>query len=153
MRPKVPSRAIRLGIDDWPYGVDEQDQQELLLKWAETYNLRYDGKHCICWLRRGASDISRYLKDGSDFRSSALGNDRCYDDYSLDHVTCWTHDGDPAVLVSQPYRLHEEARANFEALASDGLTVRIHDHGWYGNGTVCVEVWALRPESLTASRR
>jgi hypothetical protein len=28
-------------------------------------------------------------------------------------------------------------------LANDRLDVFIHGEGWYGNGTVCVEIWAI----------
>lgn len=63
-----------------------------------------------------------------------------------DHVTGWTRDGRPAVLVSQPY-----TQPTVEGITADlaeecpGVTVRVDPAGgWYGHGTSFVEL--LAPE-------
>jgi hypothetical protein len=141
-------RRQAIGMEQWPYGVQDPPQQEEMLDWAERHNLRfsYTNRICVHWLLAGrASDIARrYTKTGSEI-SDSIHYSRCHYNYGFDHVTCWTRDGRPAVLVSQPYRISSDAMKKLKALEHDGLIVRVHKDGWYGSGTFCVEIWATEP--------
>ena len=66
-------------------------------------------------------------------------------------MTCWTFKGQPAVIVSQPYNLYENALQALGALENEDLKVHIHGHGWYGHGTVCVEIWAIDRQGLRST--
>jgi hypothetical protein len=138
-------RAETLGIKRWPYGVDDASRQKQMLDWAELYRLKfYDAyQQCPHWLIAGRSPdlIGRYAKDGNPRDS-----DGCREKYEFDHVTCWTRDGIPAVIVSQPYNIHMPSLIALGDLAREDLDVYIHGTGWYGGGTVCVEIWSARPE-------
>lgn len=139
------ARRRELGVDDWPYGVDTRSEQEQMLKWAEGHHLRYAETNLRCphWLIRGrSSDIAgRYSKSGS-YVFDDINHRDCRKQYGLDHVTCWTLEGRPAAIVSQPYNLYTNQLQMLGALVNDKLSVKIHGHGWYGAGTVCVEIWA-----------
>lgn len=141
-------RRRAVGMEDWPYGVSDRPQQEKMLDWVESHNLRFSDTNRVCvhWLLAGrASDIARrYTKTGSEI-SDSLHYSHCYENYRFDHITCWTRDRKPAVLVSQPYNISNNNMQRLKALEHDGLMVRVHDDGWYGHGTKCVEIWATNP--------
>ena len=141
----LTARGRNLGIEEWPYGVDSPAKQEQMLKWAEKHKLTYadGGTRCPHWLIRNDSrDIAgRYSKRGS-FLYDNRDHSECGRLYDLDHVTLWMHNGKPEVLVSQPYTLQGYHLGNLAALEEQDLKVVIHGHGWYGHGTVCVEIWA-----------
>lgn len=60
----------------------------------------------------------------------------------MDHVTRWNRGGEPALILAQPYGLSGEDVAEVGQLAADeGLHVSVDARGWYGWGTVAVEVW------------
>lgn len=138
------ARRRNLGLDDWPYGVMARPEQERMLQWAENSHLRYADTNLRCphWLIRGrSSDIAgRYSKRGSHLYEDINHTD-CRGTYGLDHVTCWTLKGKPAVIVSQPYNIYTKQLQMLGALANEELRVKIHGRGWYGHTTVCLEVW------------
>jgi hypothetical protein len=138
------ARRREIGLDEWPYGVQTRSEQEQMLKWAEDNNLRFTETNLRCphWLIRSrSSDIAgRYSKRGS-YLYDDIHHADCRGQYGLDHVTCWTREGRPVVIVSQPYNLYTNQLQSLGALASEKLSVKIHGRGWYGNETVCVEIW------------
>ncbi len=111
------ARGRKLGIEEWPYGVSSRAEQEQMLKWAEGYHLRYTDTDLQCphWLIRGRSSgiAGRYSKRGS-YVYDDIHHAECRQKYGLDHVTCWTYSGRPAVIVSQPYNF---TRMNCKCLA------------------------------------
>lgn len=147
----LTARARELGIYDWPYGVGSRAEQAQMLEWAEGYHLRYTETDLQCphWLIRGRSSgiAGRYSKRGS-YVYDDMHHGECREKYGLDHVTCWTHNRQPAVIVSQPYNLDENDLQELGALANEDLRVYVHGHGWYGHGTVCVEIWAVDRQKL-----
>jgi hypothetical protein len=65
----------------------------------------------------------------------------------LDHVTAWTRDKKPAVLVAQPYGLTGDRLAELAEIdrADNGLEVHIDGTGWYGHRTTFVGIWRVTP--------
>jgi hypothetical protein len=116
-----------------------------MLDFAEYYGLKFADiyQRCPHWLIAGRSSdiVGRYAKDGSPRDSLGCGNK-----YGFDHVTCWTREGMPAVIVSQPYSLTMEDLQMLSELAQEDLDVFINGKGWYGHGTICVEIWAMRAD-------
>jgi hypothetical protein len=48
-----------------------------------------------------------------------------------DHVTRWTFDGRPALLLAQPYSINNDHLITLGALTMrDDLDVRVGNHGW-----------------------
>jgi len=141
----LTARGRELGIDQWPYGVYSHTEQAQMLEWAESHHLRYVETDLTCphWLIRSRSSgiAGRYSKRGS-YVYDDIHHAECRSKYGLDHVTCWTLNLRPAVIVSQPYHLDENELRNLGALANEDLRVDVHGDGWYGHGTVCVEIWA-----------
>jgi hypothetical protein len=140
-------RARDLGFeaDFWPpYGVLEPGGQEQMMGWAEANGLRYSREKCIHWLMpRDTGDLARsYTKSGQESRDVHLDGrcSRIY--YGFDHVTSWTRQGRPAVLVSQPYDIESTELLRIWELKRDGFSVLFHQQGWYGHGTFTTEVWA-----------
>ncbi len=71
----------------------------------------------------------------------------------MDHTTGWTRDGKPAVFICQPYYLSASDRAELNALSViHGLDIRVGGTGWYGHGTVFVELWKQEGPSEHSDR-
>ncbi|MER7331788.1 MULTISPECIES: hypothetical protein [unclassified Micromonospora] len=119
-----------LGERGWPYGpnIDVQSRMEML-SWAEQYGLRRAETRCqnLHWLRKGRCGVQR---------CDPLGR-------WADHVTRWSRNGRPAVLVAQPYGLSNDQFAQVAALNDEELQVAVDGTGWYGHGTTFVQVWRV----------
>lgn len=113
----------------WPYGPNVYVAMRVaMLDWAETHDLRETTRAhpCLHWVRTGR--CSRW---------------RCYDSHPgwMDHVTRWTRNGRPAVLVGQPYHVSVDGYAALALVDADpAFTVEIRNDGWYGSG-VFIAVW------------
>jgi len=72
-----------------------------------------------------------------------------------DHPTGWTYRGKPAVLVAQPYGLCSYDLEDLTTISRDPrLYVRIEGSGWYGRGTVFIEIWREDAyEAIRTNRR
>jgi hypothetical protein len=96
-------------------------------EWARRLGLRPSRRHgCLRHLLGGRCNEG-HLQDGW-----------------LDHAELFTYEGRPAVLVSQPYGLTDRGVRKLAELAErHGLEVGVGicGHGWYGHGTLLVEVW------------
>jgi hypothetical protein len=125
--------APHIGINErheWPYGLHvDQKARRGMVAWAEKHGLRYQlGADCLHWLLTGSCTAEICL-------------DRNTYDW-MDHVTGFSRDGFPAVLVCQPYGLHGTdivgslARLGIEY----DLDVHIDGTGWYGHGTTFVQL-------------
>jgi hypothetical protein len=140
-------RRREIGMEEWPYGVDEVRQQEKLIGWVGGYGLRFadTNRRCVHWLITGRSDdiAGRYTPRGTEFDDQVHVTGSCGEPYGFDHVTCWTYKGKPAVLVYQPYNLDEDNLKMLGALDRHGLEVHVDGRGWYGGGTICVEIWGI----------
>jgi hypothetical protein len=122
------ARAV-LGGGGWPYGVTDKAQQGRLLEWAEARGVKFSpSARCLHWIAgRRCPEICR------EGHMSRCG---------MDHLTGWTRDGKPAILVSQPYVQSAESIAALGAAAAEmGLETRIDGSGWYGHGTICIEFY------------
>lgn len=64
-----------------------------MLDWADSCRLRYCAAgRCLHWIARGRCGVGLCREDRSAHRW-------------MDHLTGWTRDGAPAVLIAQPYDL------------------------------------------------
>jgi hypothetical protein len=113
----------------WPYGADDEATQAKLTEWAKAHKLRYaPNAHCLHWIAKGRCSVSLCRENRSEH-------------HWMDHVSGWTRDGKPAVLLCQPYNLYAADLADLVRVYEQfGLDVRIHGGGWYGHGTVCIEL-------------
>jgi hypothetical protein len=119
--------------DNWPNGTScDAEARRKLLEWARHKGLRYSNRgHCLPWLAKGRCTHPGYCDvahRGGDW---------------LDHITAWTRNGKPALLLSQPYGpLNNGHLQEILARAAEfGLAVKIHGDGWYGCGTTAIEFW------------
>lgn len=133
---------------EWPYGPNiDVVAREALCDWAEPRGLRL--------YKRG--DHGRFLRIPQPDRwgtwpesvpeSFRLGG---YMPAHIlrwgDHVTAWTRDKKPAVLISQPYGCPPGV---LDGLVRDGAAVGLRvliTPGWYGHGATGIEVW--HPDQL-----
>lgn len=146
----------------WPYGIgivsrqrydtDEDYQQHIaerhasqlaLVEWAERNGLKQArrGACCMAWMLRDRARVcARACRSGPDLR--------------IDHMTSWTRDGVPAVVVNTPYNVGSMAEylAEYEAAtaAVDGR-LRVAwtaQPGWYGrpNGIPTGQVFLWRSD-------
>lgn len=119
-----------LAGQDWPYGpnIDVRSRQRLV-DWAEPIGLKRAKTSCqeLHWLRKGRCGVVACTRMGR----------------WMDHVTRWSLDGRPAVLVAQPYGLmNDDVAALGQVAGFDDLIVHIgHRGGWYGYGTTFIELW------------
>lgn len=128
----------------WPYGPNiDVDSREALVAWAGPLGLRLSSTHtrCLHWLQRK--------------HCPRMWGGRCSTEVpGADHVTAWNRGAgrNPAVLVSQPYHLDDEARRQLADIDnSPGLRVEIVEGGgWYGAGTIFVTIW--RTDDTPGSR-
>jgi hypothetical protein len=113
----------------WPYGANDEATQAKLTEWAGAHKLRYaPNAHCLHWIAKGRCGVSLCREDRSQH-------------HWMDHISGWTRDGKPAVLLCQPYNLSADDLADLVRVHEQfGFDVRIHGGGWYGHGTVCIEL-------------
>jgi hypothetical protein len=128
----LEERAAKLGVlngQGWPYGPNiDVDSRQRLLDWAEHHGLKMAKTRCqgMHWLEKGRCGVTLCNRLG----------------LWMDHVTRWSRDGQPALIVAQPYGLHGKHVAEVGQLAArDGLHVSVDARGWYGWGTLAIEVW------------
>ena len=104
-----------------PYG----DENGSSLKWAKARGLRYSpNAHCLHWVSKGRCVYN------------CCGNKWQW----MDHVSGWTKRGE-RVLLCQPYQL-TDFQSLINVCKEFNLTASVSGRGWYGHGTVCIE---LRP--------
>lgn len=152
----------------WPYGANVDVLTRLrLVEWAERHGLKLsrNAHHCMTWLTTGRCargcggalafasvpppsqrepETARAFMEGRPPPVSpqpwALRGAWC------DHLTAWTRDGDPAVLVAQPYAFDEQDQQEVDALAAGSggrVRAQVERGGWYGPDTYFVGLWAL----------
>lgn len=125
------ARAVGIVNGEWPYGpnIDPQARRELV-HWATLHGLRYSPRgRCLHWIIRGRCAIQLCTADRNQY------------DF-MDHVTGWTRDGKPAVLICQPYGLHvDDIRQLADLHQEHGLKIRIDGTGWYGHGSTFLQLW------------
>lgn len=130
----TPARARRVGVigGAWPYGPNiDHTSRVLMVRWAEARRLRISkARISVPWLKGKRLHWPEY----AEWRTRR-------GDW-FDHVTGWTFSGLPAVLVAQPYPFGKESEKDLAAIAEDpDLHVIVGPTGWYGRGTVFIEIW------------
>ena len=130
---EVRARAVLGSPDRWPYGANEVETQLALLEWAEQRKLHYSYRaHCLHWIARGRCGVSRCREGHGSHRW-------------MDHVTGWTRDGKPTLLVCQPYGLSLNDLDDLVATTRKfDLEAHIDGTGWYGCQTTWIE---LKPKA------
>jgi hypothetical protein len=107
-----------------PYGANDK-----LGDWAKGRGLRYvPHAHCLHWASKGRCGVGLCV-DGHMSRQW------------MDHVSGWTKAGE-RILLCQPYWFDDFASL-VEACEKFNLVAEVHGDGWYGHGTVAIE---LRPK-------
>jgi hypothetical protein len=116
-----------------PYGVDNQNKAQFTA-WLAARGYRYsDRGQCVHWIARGGCHVAVCRETRSEHRW-------------MDHVTGWTKDGKAALLLCQPYALRtDDIRDLMATAARFELDVTVHGDGWYGNGTVAIELTRCDP--------
>lgn len=106
----------------YPYGWNEAGK-----KWAEQLGWRYSpSARCLHWI-----NIGRCGKSICDHGHRSR--------QWMDHVSGWTRYGGERLLLCQPYSLYDLASL-IEACKQFNLTCNVMGNGWYGHGTVCIEL-------------
>ncbi|MDI6912211.1 hypothetical protein [Nocardioides sp.] len=135
----------------WPYGPNlYMATRQRLLEWAEPLGLRRSlrGHACRAWLTTGRRCYGACRTDdqvagwpvapgtASDLNPMPLS--------WPDHISTWTRDGEPAVIVAQPYHLDDVDYAHLGVIAADPA-VRLEalppGRSWYGARTYFLAVW------------
>jgi hypothetical protein len=132
---KEDAKAAGITSDaKWPYGPNiDLWSRTRLVNWAKRHGLkvaRQGAPLCLNWLEKGQCR-------GCDIRGQG------HDEFRLDHMSGWTLNGLPAVIVNHPYSLSDR---DFSLLATTGeqhpgLRMSMPGVSWYGNATIQVEVW------------
>lgn len=124
-----------VGIDrhGWPYGPNtDPAARRRLLAWATRRELTLAAPRteCLHWLTRGRCAV----RDCHGLRAQ-------YGSW-VDHVTCWNRHGRAHLIYAQPYSLGADAMAELAAIAGEWrVDVAVAPRGgWYGHGTVAVEL-------------
>jgi hypothetical protein len=115
-----------------PYGADE-DNTTQIVAWASARGYRYSQSgRCLHWLVSGGCHVAVCHETRSEHPW-------------MDHVTGWTKDGAAALLLCQPYQMSpEDLRDLMQTADRFGIEAWVHGDGWYGNGTVAIEL-TVRP--------
>jgi hypothetical protein len=89
--------------------------------------LRYSRNgHCLHWLSRGRCNASICRESSRPW---------------MDHVTGWIASNGKRLLLCQPYALSEQSLQNLiEATTAFNLDAKIDGDGWYGFGTIAIEL-------------
>ena len=124
----LDQRAKKVTPSAWPYGpnIDVQARGDLL-DWAEPLGVKRAGTRCngLHWLRTGKCPNTH----------------ECPPFGWMDHTTKWSLGGEPALVLTQPYKSADNLREKVGDLVNDkDLRVEFKP-GWYGHGTTGVFVW------------
>lgn len=126
-------RARAVGIDHWPGGITTDPVRAELVSWAEERGVRQSRapRVCLHWLATGRCTDAGCAEQWARYRC-------------LDHSLGWTREGKPAYITAAPYELNTDSmHAILEGCRRFGLGIYVDGRGWYGHGTVHVE---LTPE-------
>jgi hypothetical protein len=117
-----------------PYGATDK-----LTEWATARGLRYSpNAHCLHWISKSQCSVGLCV-DGHMSRQW------------MDHVSGWTKAGE-RILLCQPYVLNDLASL-VAACEKFNLVAMVHGDGWYGHGTIAIELRApgLKPAMSLSS--
>lgn len=111
-----------------PYGANAAME-----KWASARKLKWSERaHCLHWVSVGRC-------------SAGLCMDSHLSREWMDHVSGWIDADGKRLLLCQPYSFSRaDCQTLIDACLKFKLKATIHGRGWYGNGTVAIE---LRPEA------
>jgi hypothetical protein len=127
----VPSCDVRVleaeegqAITMKPYGA--MNSEGRFESWIKLFKMHYEPKgYCIHWLK--------HISCPKGWCSSSGG--------WADHVSGYTNAKGERILLAQPYALGVEDMESLVKVARENnLYVTVHGGGWYGHGTVCVEL-------------
>jgi hypothetical protein len=111
-------------MNEQPYGANEQ-----MNKWRKDHGYRYVPRaHCLHWISKGRCGVG-WCEDGHSSRSW------------MDHISGWLEPDGKRLLLCQPYAF-SDARTLVDACTKFDLTATITGAGWYGHGTVAIELRA-----------
>lgn len=125
------ARGVGIRADrGWPYGLCHRGADPKarlrMVEWAETQGLKLSKGQCLHWLASGR--CTRYAECGRRYSWQ-------------DHLTGWNIDGKPALLLAQPYQIDGDGIADLAQIEGQGYETHLDTNGWYGCGTITVEIW------------
>ncbi len=104
-----------------PYGANEA-----MDKWVEQYGWKYSPRaSCLHWISKGRCNHGCCCENVNTYKW-------------MDHTSGWTKDG-VRLLLCQPYGISEPDTL-VQACKEIGLAAAVHGSGWYGHGTVAIEL-------------
>lgn len=125
-----------LGAIGWPYGADiDIAARQRLIQWADARHVVRGKTSCqgLHWLRTGRCDRRPCPRIAQ----------------WMDHVTHWKAHGGPALILAQPYHVYNDGLTQLgELAAAEDLTMQLEGDGWYGYGTVSIELWRTDAHQL-----
>lgn len=126
------ARAVGITRDSWPYGPNiDLSSRVRLVAWAKHRGLRA--------AQRSAPLCLKWLEEGS---CRGCGTRSGHDEFRIDHMSGWTLDGIPAVIVNHPYHLGADDIKRLAAVSENpALSVSSPGSGWYRASTIQVDVW------------
>lgn len=108
-----------------PYGVDD-DNRERFTAWLKGRGLRLSHSPlCLHWIAHGRCSAG-WCRENHNLH------------HWMDHISGWTKDGKPALLLCQPYP-PVNVREVAAVAVRFGLNAFI-SNGWYGHGSIAVEL-------------
>ncbi len=119
-----------VGGRGWPYGINSPTAQAQLVRWADALQVRYSERgRCLHWLTRGMCAVAECRAGRVSYQF-------------MDHITGWTRNGSPALLVCQPYDLATDDLRDLVEVAEEWqVRIRIEGTRWYGYGTTFIALW------------
>ena len=126
------AKAVGITRDNWPYGPNiDLNSRVRLVAWAKHRGLKV--------ARRTAPMCLRWLEKGS---CRGCGHMSGHDVFRIDHMSGWTLDGVPAVIVNHPYHLGNDDIKRLAAVSENpALSVSSPGSGWYRASTIQIDVW------------
>lgn len=110
-------------IRSYPYGGANMEWKH----WADQRGFQYKpNARCLHWIAKGRCGV-RLCQQGHQAYQW------------MDHVTGWIDKEGRRMLLCQPYWLHDVASLVAVCERFD-LRVDIHGAGWYGHGTIAIEL-------------
>lgn len=134
----------RVSRERWSTGSAPYGANAATWTWASRHKLRFtEHARCLHWaatgrcVRTGRRDPEAICLDGNSSRQW------------MDHVSGWLGPNGERLLLCQPYWLTDIVSL-VAACEQFNLKAEVHGNGWYGHGTVAIE---LTPQLLARGPR
>lgn len=114
-------------------------------EWATFHEMQESkGRRCLHWLETGRC---------RGYREECIGTQLWGPDGWKDHRDAWNWNGKPAVLTAHPYGLRADTMRRLADIADDPRFVVFIWTGWYGYGSVGIEIWNAETRAEWSAQR